>query len=304
MIARSASLVLLCWCAAHAQLVSAPQNLDERVKAKLAGFQGKVSLYAKNLDTGVSYSLSGEQPVRTASTVKLAIMTECFAEANEGKLNLADRLTLTPDEKVRGAGLLQEFSDGDQLPISDLIDLMIVMSDNTATNMLLERIGGNAVNARMQQLGFEYTRVMRKVAGSKSPSFKPGITAEGEKPENKKWGLGRSSPYEMVILMEKLYRGELVSKTASQQMLTILKRQRDRDGMGRDMQDVEVADKTGALDHLRSDVGIIFSNRGNIAMAITIDDIPEVNWTPDNPGQLMISQLSESLVHGLESGSK
>ena len=64
------------------------------------------------------------------------------------------------------------------------------------------------------------------------------------------------------------------------------------------MQDVE-SDKTGALDHLRSDVGIVFSKHGNIAMAITVDDMPEVNWTPENPGLLMISGLSEVLVEGL-----
>ena len=273
--------------------------LDAQIKAKLANFPGRVSLYAKNLDTGAAYSFNGEQPVRTASTIKLAVMTECFAEANEGKLNLSDSLTLTADEKVPGSGLLQEFSDGDKLPIRDVVDLMIVMSDNTATNMLLERVGGDAVNQRMAQLGFKETRVMRKIGGSKSPLFNPRITAEGAKPENKKWGLGRSSPYEMAMLMEKLYRGELVSKQASQDMLTILKRQRDNNGIGRDMQDVTVANKTGALDHLRSDVGIIYSKRGNVAMAITVDDIPQVNWTPDNPGQLLISALSQILLDGL-----
>jgi beta-lactamase class A len=301
MIVRIALIGLALCISATAQQVPTTRKLDERVKSKIAGFQGHVSLYAKNLDTGTTYSLEGEQPVRTASTIKLAVMTECFALTNEGKLKLSEPLTLTADEKVPGSGLLQEFSDGDQLPVSDVIDLMIVVSDNTATNILLDRIGGDAVNARMQQLGFEQTRVMRKIGGSKSSSYKPGTTAEGVKPENKKWGLGRSSPYEMVTLMEKLYRGQLVSKTASDEMLTILKRQRDRNGIGRDMQDVEVADKTGALDHLRSDVGIVYSKHGNIAMAITVDDMPEVNWTPDNPGLLMISGLSELLVDGLAS---
>lgn len=299
MIVRIALICIALCTTVAAQSVPAGGKLDEQVKAKIASFQGHISLYAKNLDSGTTYSLNGEQPVRTASTIKLAIMTECFALANEGKLRLSEMLSLTTDEKVSGSGLLQEFSDGDQLPISDLIDLMIVVSDNTATNMLLDRIGGDAVNARMQQLGFEQTRVMRKIGGGKSASFKPGITTEGSKPENKKWGLGRSSPYEMVMLMEKLYRGELVSKAASGEMLTVLKRQRDRNGIARDMQDVEVADKTGALDHLRSDVGIVFSKHGNIAMAITVDDMPEVNWTPENPGLLMISGLSEVLVEGL-----
>jgi beta-lactamase class A len=177
------------------------------------------------------------------------------------------------------------------------------LSDNTATNLILNRIGGNAVNARMAQLGLQHTRVMRKILGDRN-DLKPvpsGVTDEGAKPENKKWGIGRSSPHEMVTILEKLYKGELVSKDASQEMIAILKKQRDQDGMGRDMKDVEIAHKSGALDALRSDVGIIYSKRGAIAMAITVDDMPEANWTPDNPGSLLISSLSEILADGLGS---
>lgn len=277
------------------------QDLDHVVKANVQGFAGKVSLYAKNLDTGASYGLMADEPVRTASTIKLAIMVECFAEAAEGKLKWTEPLTVTADEKVSGSGLVQDFSNGDQLPIRDMVDLMIVVSDNTATNLILNRIGGNAVNARMAQLGLQQTRVMRKILGDRN-DLKPqpsGVTEEGAKPENKKWGIGRSSPHEMVILLEKIYRGELVNKDASQGMLAILKRQRDHNCLGRDMKDVTIANKSGALDRLRSDVGIIYSKRGPIAMAVTVDDMPEVNWTPDNPGDLLISKLSEILVDGL-----
>lgn len=277
------------------------QDLDHSVKAKVEGFAGKVSLYAKNLDTGASYGLRADDPVRTASTIKLAIMVECFAEAAEGKLKWAEPLTVTADEKVSGSGLVQDFSNGDQLPIRDMVDLMIVVSDNTATNLILNRIGGNAVNARMAQLGLRQTRVMRKILGDRN-DLKPqpsGVTEEGAKPENKKWGIGRSSPHEMVILLERIYRGELINKDASEGMLAILKRQRDHNCLGRDMKDVTIANKSGALDALRSDVGIIYSKRGPIAMAVTVDDMPEVNWTPDNPGDLLISKLSEILVNGL-----
>src|SRR5579884_838789 len=277
------------------------QELDRAAKDKVQGFAGKVSLYAKNLDTGASYGLRADDPVRTASTIKLAIMVECFAEAAEGKLKWTEPLTVTADEKVSGSGLVQDFSNGDQLPIRDMVDLMIVVSDNTATNLILNRIGGNAVNARMAQLGLRQTRVMRKILGDRN-DLKPqpsGVTEEGAKPENKKWGIGRSSPREMVTLLEKIYRGELVNKDASQGMLAILKRQRDHNCLGRDMKDVTIANKSGALDRLRSDVGIIYSKRGPIAIAVTVDDMPEVNWTPDNPGDLLISKLSEILVDGL-----
>jgi beta-lactamase class A len=277
------------------------QQVDQKVRERIQGFQGHVSLYAKNLDTGASYGLLADEPVRTASTIKLAIMMECFAEAAEGKMKWTEPLTITKEEKVSGAGIAQELSEGDQLPIRDMVDLMIVLSDNTATNLILNRIGGNAVNTRMAQLGLKQTRVMRKILGDRNDvkPFPTGITDEGNKPENKKWGIGRTTPHEMVTILEKLYRGELVNKAASDEMIGILKRQRDHDGLGRDMKDVTIANKSGALDTLRSDVGIIYSKHGPIAMAVTFDDMPEVNWTPDNPGLLLISSLSEILVSEL-----
>jgi beta-lactamase class A len=279
-------------------------SLQSRVNGKISGFPGTVTLYAKNLRTGSTLGVEGEQPVRTASTIKLAIMTECFAEAAEGKVKLSEPIRLRASEKVSGSGILQEFSDDISLPLRDIVDLMIVLSDNTATNLILDRIGGNAVNERMATLGLTQTRVMRKILGdgSKLKSEVSGVTQQGAKPENKKWGIGRSSPREMVSLLERLYRGELVSKTASDEMLDILKRQRDRNGIGRDMKDITIASKSGALEHLRSDVGIIYSKNGPVAMAITIDNIRDVNWTSDNPALLLLSQLSEILVDELGSG--
>jgi beta-lactamase class A len=286
-----------------ASFLSAQTNtaLDQAIKAKIAGFAGKVSLYAKNLDTGETYSLDGDQPVRTASTIKLPIMIECFAEANAGQRKLNELMIVTAGEKVSGSGIVQDLSDGTQLQLQDMILLMITLSDNTATNLILNLIGGNAVNARMADLGLKNTRVMRKILGDGN-RLKPtpsGITDEGAKPENKKWGIGRSSPQEMVTLLEKLYRGELISKQASAAMLEILKKQRDHNGIGRDLKDTVIANKSGALDALRSDVGIVYTDKGNIAIAITIDGMPTPDWTPDNPGELLIARLSELLLKGL-----
>lgn len=276
-------------------------DLGEQIKLKTAGFSGKVSLYAKNLDTGTTCTLGGDQPVRTASTIKLPIMIEVFWEVAEGKVKFSEGITNSPEEKVSGSGIMQDLSDGDVLPLRDLVTLMITLSDNTATNLILNRIGGNAVNARMAGLGLKNTRVMRKILGDGN-KLKPtpsGVTDEGAKPENKQWGLGRSSPQEMVQLLEKLYRGELVSKPASAEMIEILKKQRDHNGIARDIKDAVVANKSGALDALRSDVGIVYTAHGPIAIAITVDAMPEPNWTPDNPGELMISALSELLINQL-----
>ncbi len=290
---------------APAQDADRAAAIDQRVQAAIRGFPGSVSLYARNLDTGVSYGLRADAPVPTASTIKLPIMVELFAEAEEGRLDWNQKLLLTDQDKVSGSGVLTEFSSGDAFPIRDLMHLMIVVSDNTATNLILDRIGGNAVNARMAQLGLKQTVVMRKIMQSKlfpdphATTQPEGMTQEGKKPGNDRWGTGRSCPRDMVLLLEKLYRGELVSKAASQEMTAVLKRQHDHSGVGRDMNNTVIASKSGALDHLRSDVAIVYSPHGPVAMAITVNNIAEVDYGVDNPGNLLISKLSGILVEEL-----
>jgi beta-lactamase class A len=290
---------------APAQPADPAAAIDQRIQAAIRGFPGSVSLYARNLDTGISYGLRADAPVPTASTIKLPIMVELFAEAEEGRLDWNQKLLLTDQDKVSGSGVLTELSSGDALPIRDLMHLMIVVSDNTATNLILDRIGGNAVNLRMAQLGLKQTAVMRKIKQAKlfpDPHATPqpeGMTDEGKKPGNDHWGTGRSCPRDMVLLLEKLYRGELVSKAASQEMIAVLKRQHDHSGVGRDMNNTVIASKSGALDHLRSDVAIVYSPHGPVAMAITVNNVPEVDYGVDNPGDLLISKLSGILVEEL-----
>ena len=194
--------------------------------------------------------------------------------------------------------MLTEFSDGDRFPLVDLVHLMIVVSDNTATNLVLDRITADYVNQQMDKLGLPSTRSMRKVLGS-DPNRANGFSRAGRDPANVRFGLGSSTPHEMVTLLEMIEAGKVVSPEASKEMLNILRRQQDHNGIARRMGTMVVANKAGALDHLRSDVGIVYSPRGKIAMAITCDDIPTIDWTSDNPGLLMIAKLAQLLVAAL-----
>ena len=282
-------LLLLCAISAAAQSQS---NLDDRVKPIVASFKGKVSLFAKNLDTGETYALNPDERVRTASTIKIAVMIEAFARVAEGKAKWTDEVVLTKEKKVSGSGILSELSDGLKLTLRDAVNLMMILSDNTATNLVLDVLTTDAVNARMESLGFKQIKIMRKVGSG-------GESAAGRDPENKKYGLGMATPREMVLVMEKLERGEIVSPAVSKEMIELMKREQDRNAIGRSLWDVPMASKYGALDRLRSAIGILYTKNGKIAMAISCDDMPETMWSVDNPAYQLMSRLSEVLVEGL-----
>lgn len=272
---------------------AAPQTLDEMIKAELKDFSGKVWIYAKNLDTGRDYALRADEQVRTASTIKLPIMAEAFRQVAAGKVNWSDELVVTKEKKVGGSGVLHEFSDGTKIDLRTAVHLMIVVSDNTATNLVLDKITADSVNDFMDRLGLSQTRSLRKVFGG-------GDSKANADARLKLFGLGVSSPRDMVKLLEMLEKGEVVSKDASNEMLAILRRQQYKDGIGRGLPDtIPSASKSGSLDRLRSDVGIIYTRRGRIAMAITVDDMLEVTYTPDNPGLHKIWRLSQILQEGL-----
>ncbi|HEY6216313.1 MAG TPA: serine hydrolase [Pyrinomonadaceae bacterium] len=267
-------------------------TLDDQVKPLVASFKGKVSLFAKNLDTGETYGLNPDERVRTASTIKIAVMIEAFARVAEGKAKWTDEVVLTKEKKVSGSGILFELSDGLKLTLRDAVTLMMLVSDNTATNLVLDVLTTDAVNARMESLGFKQIKIMRKVGSG-------GESAAGKDPENKKYGLGMATPREMVLVLEKLERGEIVSPAVSKEMIELMKREQDRNAIGRSLWNVPMASKYGALDRLRSAIGILYTKNGRIAMAISCDDMPEIMWSVDNPAYLLMSRLSEVLVEGL-----
>jgi beta-lactamase class A len=290
-------LVLLISPAIYAQKAKSPPPftpaLDEKIQNEIKNFSGKVWIYAKNLDTGKDYALRADEQVRTASTIKLPIMAETFRQVAAGKLNWTDEIVLTKQVKQGGSGVLSEFADNTKIDLKTAVNLMIVVSDNTATNLVLDKVTADSVNDFMDALGLKQTRSMRKIGGG-------GDSKAFNDPQNKLFGIGSSSPRDMVKLLEMLERGEIVSKEASAEMINILKRQQFKEGIGRGLPDtVPSASKSGALDRLRADVGIIYTRRGRIAMAITIDDMMEVTYTQENPGLKMLWRLSQILQDGL-----
>ena len=294
-IAASLTVMALATTLAIAQTPATPaSSLDTLVRAEITPFKGKVYLFAKNLDTGAIYSFNGDERVRTASTIKIAVMIEAFTRVAEGRAKWTDELVLTKAARYGGSGVLPELADGLRLTLRDCVNLMMVVSDNTATNMVLDYLTTDAVNARMSALGYKNTRIMRRIGGG-------GESKEGKEPDNKRFGLGATTPHEMVQILEKLEAGEIVNKPAAKEMIDLMKREQARYAIGRTIPDVPMASKYGALDRLRSCVAIVYSKHGKIAIAITVDEMPAVIWSVDNPGYLLMSRLAIALLEGLQS---
>src|SRR6266550_7337273 len=213
-----------------------PSSLDALVRAEIAPFKGKVYLFAKNLDTGTTYAVNGDERVRTASTIKVAVMIEAFTRVAEGRAKWTDELVLTKAARYGGSGVLPELADGLRLTLRDCVNLMMLISDNTATNLVLDYLTTDAVNARMNSLGFKGTRIMRRVGSG-------GESKEGKDADNKRFGLGSTTPHEMVEILARLDRGEIISAAASKEMLDLMKREQARYAIGRTIADTPMASK-------------------------------------------------------------
>src|SRR5215813_7032655 len=132
--------------------------LRGRLAEIAASFPGKVGVLVRNVETGVETGVNADEQFPMASTYKVAIMAQVFREADAGRIKLDERVTLTAADARLGSGLLPYFSPGLSPTIHDLLLLMITVSDNVATDILLKRVGAKKVTAMLRQLGIEGMR--------------------------------------------------------------------------------------------------------------------------------------------------
>ncbi len=212
---------------------------------RLAALPGEVSFYGKDLTTGESCAYQAELPLVAASVIKLPILVEAFRQEKEGLLSMTEVFSIRPERKLPSCGALTYLHDGLTVTLRDLCVLMIILSDNTAANLLIDRLGMPAVNRTIRALGLEKTVLRRRLfdAEASARGVENTVTAE-----------------EMGRLLEKMYRGTCVSPAADAEMLSILKNQRLNGKMPFFLHGagVEIAHKTGEDDGITHDVGIVY----------------------------------------------
>ena len=226
----------------------------------LQALPGEISVYAKDLETGETCAFQQDLSLVAASVIKLPILVEAFRRERAGQLSMDEIFTIRPEWKVPSCGALTYLHDGLQVTLLDLCVLMIILSDNTATNILIERLGVDAVNEAMRSLGLEKTTLRRKLFDSESSrrGIQNHITAG-----------------EMGMLLEKLYQGKCISEKADEKMLSILKDQRLNGKIPFFLDEYEIAHKTGEDDGTTHDVGIVYAKHPLIlCFASNHTDVP------------------------------
>lgn len=252
-------------------------------------YASKLHCLFYDLASGNSIEYRADQKVSTASTIKLPILIHVALEVEDGRHAWDEPLTLTDEDKVRGSGILFGLSAGLTLSLRDTCYLMTVLSDNTATNMIIDRFGLDAINARIRQLGLEQTTLFRK-------AFTPDTA------ESREFGLGVTTPREMGQLLIKLAHKEIGREATTAAILDMLAAQQDRAAIPRYLPaDWKYAGKTGRIEHLRGDVGIVTAPDGRrFALTLFCSEIPTIDWTVDNPGLQALAQLARSLILPLD----
>ena len=264
-------------------------GLEARITPLVKAHKGRVAVAVKNLKTGEEFSLNADEVMPTASLIKLPVMVEVYCQAAEGKVKLDTTLTLTKDDKVPGSGILtSHFSDGATFPLKDAVRLMIVFSDNTATNMVLDQIGIASTNGQMEKFGLKETRINAKV-------FKGGTTSVSPE-RTKKYGLGSTTAREMVQLLELLEAGKAAPPEACQEMLKHLQACDDKEKMTRFLPaGTGVAHKTGSVNAGKTDAGIISTKGGPVALCVLTDGNEDQRWTADNAAQILIGKIARAV---------
>jgi len=269
-------------------------SLQQQLQTMAAAYPGRVALYAHNLSSGEVVALDPDRPVPTASVIKLALMLEAYAQVKAGRLTLATPLQLTAANQVPGSGVLHLLTPGLRLSLQDAITLMITLSDNTATNMVIDAVGLAPTNARMAAMGLKSTYFYKKV-------FQP---ASGPMPADQpKFGLGKTTAREMAAVMEGIYRCDLGDRALCLDMVTTLRNQQYRamlprylDGGAASDGLSPIADKIGALDAVRNDVALVYTRSGPVVISIFTYDNPDHSWTPENQAEILIGHLAQAIV--------
>lgn len=232
------------------------QKLESTVDTVDRDLDGTMGVAILDLNSGQKFLLHADDVFAQASSIKITVLLELYRQAQQGKLRLTDLYTVQQSDLVQDSDIMNGLTPGvTKITLRDLATMMVAVSDNSATNVLIDRVGMENVNALLDSLGLPHTRLRRKMMDVKAAS-------EGR--EN------ISTPREMMTLLEAVYRGKVLNKEMTDDFFKMLSTHKDS-WIPRELpDDVKSANKPGALEGVRNDSGVVFAqNRPFVICVMT-----------------------------------
>ena len=261
--------------------------LRQKLDSIAGAHHGIVGYSVIDLENGVRLSRRGDEKFPTASLIKVAILVTVYDLVAKGQLSLDDPITVLKIDQVPGSGIVQYLHNGTVLTVRDAAWLMITISDNTATNLLLDRIIIRRVWNKMDSLGLRDTRVH-----SKSFLRVASIAMDS----SVKYGLGVTTPNEMARLFELLARGKAVNPSADSAMLDILEHNENNEKLQRYVYGVRAAHKSGETDQVRTECSLYYLRNRVVACVLTKEN-QDQRYSVDAEAHLTIAKMGEAIVN-------
>lgn len=251
----------------------------------IATYPGEVGVAIKHLGTGQAFQHRADEPMSTASLIKLPVMVTAYEKISAGAATREQAIELKEADKVPGSGILTtNFSPGLRLSLRDAIRLMIAYSDNTATNLVIDAIGLDQTSAAMERLGYAHTRLHSKV-------YRRDTSIAPER--SQRFGLGSTSAGETLDLLERLAGGQIIDQVVSEEILDHLYACEDRDKLARLLPaGVRIAHKSGYVSTARCDAGLIDGPDGRIAIVVLTENFAAGRPTAPNDASLLIANIA------------
>lgn len=222
--------------------------MDDEIISRLKNMKGDVSFYYKNLVTQETIKYNEEKPMLAASVIKLTVLVECFNQIKKDAISKDDIFITKEKDKVPSCGALNYMRENLKITLEDLYVLMIILSDNYATNILIDKLGIDNINKTIKEIGLKNTVLNRKMFDADKAAL--GL-------EN------YISAGDIAYLLEKMYNKELIDEKSSEEMINILKNQRLNSKVPFFLQSIKpkvnIAHKTGEDTNITHDVGIVFA---------------------------------------------
>ncbi|MBI4708063.1 MAG: serine hydrolase [Candidatus Omnitrophica bacterium] len=231
-------------------------HLSRALVSKVKHFKGAVGLVVEDLDTGQKIAFNQDKLLPSASLVKVPIMLSCFYAAQDKKINLEDTVILRSSVRVAGSKVLGDKPSGSVFTLEELLNPMITQSDNTAANMLIDRLGFDLLNAYFNKIGLKNTNISRKMMD---------FAERREGTEN------YTTAQEMAYLLKRIYYKKFLNKDISERCLELLGQQKINDRIPRKLpRGTFVVHKTGLENHICHDAGIVFTDKGDFLICVLV----------------------------------